>query len=113
MSKESKPHHNIKKLADLKGALLSVPYDMWEDLCRLLGVDEATITDLKNWKNRIEKWEFCLQEYMSFGSATWEHVMKVVSSSPINQVVTAKVIGRERGIEYYSAPFRLNQTITR
>ena len=111
----SKPHHNIKKFEDLKYALLSVPSEEWEDLCRLLGVDEPTITDLKNWNHQSERRElnFCLQEYMSYGSPTWEHVMQVVSSNPINQVVTAKEIGRKHGIDYYSALGRKKPVLAR
>ena len=96
-------HHNIKKFDELKYAVLSVAYDDWEYLCQLLGVDEATMTDVKRHKGSIERWEFCLRDYFQYGPATWENVMQVVASSPLKQIVTAKVIGRKHGIDYYAA----------
>ena len=96
-------HHKIKKFEDLNYALLSLSYDDWEDLCRLLGVGEATVTDLKRWKGNIERWSFCLHDYLRYGTATWEHVMQVVAGSPFNQVVTAKTIGKTYDIDYYDA----------
>ena len=96
-------HHKIKKFDDLKYAMQNVSKEDWEVFCRLLNVDEATVTDLKSWESDVAKREFCLQVYLHYGVATWENIMKVVASSPLNQVATAKEIGRKHGIDYYAA----------
>ncbi|MCG8626374.1 MAG: hypothetical protein MJE68_30795 [Proteobacteria bacterium] len=96
-------HHKIKKFDDLTYAVLKLPYEDWEDFCRLLKVDEETVTDLKRWGRESEKFEFCLQDYFIYGVAAWEDLIRAVAASPLNRIVTAKVIANKYGISFYEA----------
>ena len=99
-------HHKIKKFSDLKYALNRVDSDDWEVICELFNVDEPTLAALKQIKyvlmSSLEKFTFCLVDYLVYGVATWEHVMQVVASSPLDQIVTAKDIGDKYGINYHA-----------
>ena len=96
-------HHKIKKIDELQYAMLNIPHEDWEDICRLLKVDEETVTDLKRWARESDKWKFCLQDYFLYGIATWEDLIHAVASSPLNRIVTAKVIASKHGISFYEA----------
>lgn len=100
-------HHKIKKLSDLTVAVNRLDYDDWEVICDLLNVDEPTLASLKqirsSMKSALERVEFCLVDYLRYGVATWEHVMRIVASSPLDKIVMAKEIGEKYGIDYYAA----------
>lgn len=99
-------HHNIKKFSDLSFAVNRLDSDDWEVICQFFNVDEQTMAALKeinpSMKSSLERLEFCLTDYLNYGMATWEHVMQVVASSPIDKTVMAKEIGEKYGIDYYA-----------
>ena len=96
-------HHKINDISELNNALIDFKrsheyYDI-ADFCAALNVDLTTIANL----NCDIKWQFCIHDYFHYGIGTWEDVMKGLASSPLNDVVIAKRIGRDHGINYYTA----------
>ena len=91
--------HRIRNVDDLRYALLNIPHEDWEVVCKQLNVDEPTVTDLKRWsENNSKKLEFCLQDYFDTGVATWEHVVYAVASEPLNKVVLANKIAQDYAV---------------
>ena len=96
-------HHKIEGIKDLEYAMISISHEDWELLCRSLKVDEPTVTDLHRLKrNDHEKWEFCLKDYLTYGTATWENVVSVLASSPFDQVIMAKGVARKYDVDFYA-----------
>ena len=93
-----KIEYNITALTD---ALEIIPYEDWEELCKSLNVDEQTMTDLKRRRNDpcSDKWQFCLNDYLQYGAATWEDIVRILAST-FGRDVEAKKIAEEHGINY-------------
>ncbi|MCG8626375.1 MAG: hypothetical protein MJE68_30800, partial [Proteobacteria bacterium] len=94
-------------------AVLRVSTEDWEALCRALNVDKQTLGDLRRWTNTDgDKKQFCLEDYLKYGPATWEGVINAVAGSPLNLIVTAKRIANRYGIDYYTAVGQENPTVS-
>lgn len=73
---------NISKLQELEMFVAEI--GDWEPLCGNLGVDKATLNDLRHMINteNTGKKRRCLEAYINTGKACWEKVVEVVADYP-------------------------------
>ena len=97
--------HVIKKYQHLSDvAKLKLSSEDWEDICRLLDVDEATVVDLKRSNAyNYDKHTFCVRDFFIVGIATWERLVRAIASKPLNQVVLGKEIAQKYGFDFKEA----------
>ena len=95
--------HVIKKYQPLSDVVkYKLSSEDWEDICRLLDVDDATMVDLKRSSAyNHEKHTFCVRHFFNIGVVTWERVIRVIASDPLNRIVLAKDTAWDHGIDYY------------
>ena len=93
---------SISKLQELEKAVAEI--GDWEALCENLGVDRATLSDLRHMINtkNTEKKRRCLQAYIDTDKACWEQVVKVVADHPFNNARIANKIAHDylHGVGY-------------
>ena len=56
-------------------------------------------------ENDRQKWQFCLNDYLEYGAATWENIVRILAStgSPFGLVVKAKHLARKYGVDFHAA----------
>ena len=93
---------SISKLQELEKAVAEI--GAWEALCEYLGVDRATLSDLRHMinTNNAEKKRRCLQAYIDTDKACWEQVVKLVAKPPFKNARIANKIARDylHGVGY-------------
>ena len=83
---------SISKPQELEKAVAEI--GDWEALCEYLGVDRATLSDLRHTENTKKK-RRCLQAYIDTDKACWEQVVKIVADYPFNNARIANKIAHD------------------
>ena len=72
----------------------------WELLCTHLEVSEAEIEKLRHSGHDVTiKKKGCLNAYIDSGEATWDHIVKVVCSSPFKKIKLGKEIAKRHKVK--------------
>lgn len=91
---------SISELQELENLVAEI--GNWEPLCGNLGVDRATLSDLRHMTNteNTEKKRRCLEAYINTGKACWEKVVEVVADYPFSNARIAKQIKAHYDVGY-------------